>query len=255
MKLGCCGYSYRDKLTTGEMTYEQFLDACVALEFEGVELTAYYFQDTEPSTLVGMKRACFLRGLEVSGTAIGTDFCQPDAERREADIAQAREWLGHSETLGAPVMRVFAGGVREGDTEDAARARCIAAIESLLPLAERHGVVVALENHGGITASAEQVDRVVRAIGPHPWFGINLDTGNYRDPRTEFPQTAPHVVTVHAKLSYHTGIEKRLVDWPLVRRVLEDGGYRGFINMEYEESEDPAVGVPRFMEALISAFR
>jgi len=45
------------------------------------------------------------------------------------------------------------------------------------------------------------------------------------------------------------------VDYALVRRLLEGQGYRGFINMEYEEPEDPMTGVPSFMEVLVAALR
>ena len=45
MKLGTCAYSYRDLLTSGEMTMIEFLDLAAELNFDGVELTGYYLAE------------------------------------------------------------------------------------------------------------------------------------------------------------------------------------------------------------------
>ena len=46
--------------------------------------------------------------------------------------------------------------------------------------------MLALENHGGITGTPEQILKLVKAIDS-PNFGVNLDTGNFRgsDPYAE----------------------------------------------------------------------
>jgi sugar phosphate isomerase/epimerase len=255
MRLGCCAYSYRDKLTSGEMTILGFLDECARLGFEGVEITSYYVQDTSLAALRQLKRECFVRGLEVTGVAVGTNYCQSSVEGRAKDLTTTRAWMAHGETLGAPFIRVFAGPVPEGDTEEAARTRCLAGLEEAIAHGEEHGIVVGLENHGGITGTAEQVLRIVEAVGPSPWFGINLDSGNFQRPAEEFPLVAPHTVTVHAKRSYHDPSGTRHeVDWADLRRTLEAAGYRGFLNMEYEEPEDATTGVPDFLRVLREVF-
>lgn len=255
MKLGCCAYSYRDQLTSGAMTLESFIDTCADLGFDGVELTSYYFRDMERATLNALKRRCFARGLEVSGVAVGTDFCRAEAEARELDIAKAKSWIEHGVVLGAPFARVFAGPVPKGDTEDAAFARCIACLLEVIEHGERHGVVVGLENHGGITATAEQVERIVAAIGENPWFTVNLDLGNFRDPKNEFPRIIPHSLTMHAKVRYtDLAGARRDVDYASLRDQLAAAGYRGFLNVEYEEPEDASTGVPRFLAALRAVF-
>ncbi len=256
MKLGCCAYSYRDKLTSGAMTFEGFLDQCVDLGFDGVEITSYYLNETDRASLNALKRACFARGLDVSGVAVGTNFCQLDDDKRAADIRNTAEWIYRGAALGAPFIRVFAGPVPEGDTEEAAFDRCLACLEDVIERGERHGVVVALENHGGVTATAAQVEKLVKAIGPTPWFGVNLDTGNFRNPDEEFAAVAPYVVTVHAKAKYTSVAGERTdVDWTGLRAALEAAGYRGYLNMEYEEPEDCMIGVPALMEKLVAAFR
>ena len=235
-----------------------FLDTAVQLGLDGVELTAYFFPSTERSFLNNLKREAVVRGLEISGSAIGNNFCVPDAEQRREQIEMCRRWLDHSVVLGAPLMRVFAGPVPEGCSEEEARAWCIAALQEVTQYAEHKGVVLALENHGGITATAEQTLALLKAVDS-PWLRANLDFGNYsRDPYHEFRLVAPYAVTTHAKVSwyeggYGSGI-RHTVDYAKVKQILDEVGYRGFISIEYEEPEDAHTGVPAFVKYLQGIF-
>ena len=92
-----------------------------------------------------------------------------------------RTWL---QNLGIEELNpgVFCGEWRQGTPEEELEELVIRAIEALLPLAAERGVTLALENHGGgVTVTAEQLLRLVRAI-PGPSFGVNLDTGNFHGP-------------------------------------------------------------------------
>ncbi|MGQ9553436.1 MAG: sugar phosphate isomerase/epimerase family protein [Anaerolineae bacterium] len=122
----------------------------------------------------------------------------------------------------------------------------------------RQGVVLALENHGGITATAEQTLALLKAVDS-PWLRANLDFGNYsRDPYQEFRLVAPYAVTTHAKVSWYEGGygsgTRHTVDYTKVKQILDEVGYRGFISIEYEEPEDARTGVPTFVKHLRSIF-
>ena len=64
---------------------------------------------------------------------------------------------------------------------------------------ESHGLKTlltrALENHGGIVATVDQLLYIVKAV-KSDWFGVNLDTGNFRgaDPYAELAQLADDLV-------------------------------------------------------------
>jgi len=253
MRLACCAYSYRELLSKDQMTMTQFLDACVEMDLDGVELTSYYFPRTDVGYLNDLKRACANRGLHISAGAVGTNFCQTAADARAADVAKTKEWIDYYVILGAPYIRVFAGGVPEGDTEAQAFERCVACLEDVISYGAERGLTIALENHGGITSTADQIDRIVAAV-KRDWFGINFDLGNYRDPATEFPQTAPHTVTTHAKVTHRDAAgERHKVDYVFALGELKKAGYHGYINIEYEESADPRTGVPTFAKSLRDA--
>ncbi len=255
MRLGCCAYSYRDLLKDGQWSLEDFIRTCHELDLDGVELTSYYFDDTSRPFMNGVKRCCSAYGLHIAGTAVGSNFCKADEAERREQIDMTKEWIDHSVTLGAPYIRVFAGPIPEGHTEDEAVAWAVAAMRECADYGGERGVIVALENHGGVTATAPQVERLVKEVD-HEWFGVNLDFGNYRDPSTEFAATAPYAVTTHAKVTHRDADgNKQKVDFNIAKQAMDAVGYKGYISIEFEEDEDPVTGVATFVEELKSIFR
>ena len=254
MRIGCCAYSYRRYLTSGEMTLEGFVDLAADIGVEGVELTSYYFPATEKDYLHSLKRHCLVKGISVSGAAVGSKLTLASAEERAAEVRMVQEWLGHALELGAPELRVFAGVTPEGHTDDEAFEWAVAALQECVPVAAGKGVVMALENHGGITTTSAQVIRLIEAVDSQ-WLRVNLDTGNYgMDPEVEpyegMRRVARLSVTAHHKVLMKTSVGKIPVDVERVVSTLHEAGYRGFLNIEYGEDDDPMTGVPRVVEEI-----
>lgn len=250
MRVGCCAYSYREYLTSGKMTLEQFIDLASDLGVDGVELTAYYFASTDNAYLDKIKRHALRRGVDIAGTAVGNRFTWSQASKREEHVAMVKQWIDCSVRLGAPYLRVFAGRVADDSSEEQAFAWTVAALKACVPYAASRGVLLALENHGGITSTAEQVFRLLDAVDS-PWLVVNLDTGNYRQsPYEEIAQTVPKAVTAHVKTEIVEGDKHVPVDTRRVLTTLHEAGYRGFLNIEYEAHEDPKTAVPRFIQEI-----
>lgn len=251
LKLSLSAYSFRDylKLDAPRMTMFQFVDLAADMECDAVEPTSYWFPpDVDDGYLRRLQQHAFLQGLDISGTAIRNDFCVADPDARAAEIAAVRGWLDRASALGAPVVRVFGGNVPKGEDEDATAARVVAAIEELLPHAVERGVTIALENHGGITDTPEQLLRIVRAVrAPHGGFGVNLDTGNFHgaDPYADVAALAPYAVNVQVKTEIRRGDgPKEPADLERMIQILRDARYAGYVVLEYEAAEDPMTGVP-----------
>jgi sugar phosphate isomerase/epimerase len=154
--------------------------------------------------------------------------------------------------LGAPCIRIFSGGVTSGHTEQEARAWCVECIEECCQYASQRGVFLALENHGGLSATADGLLAIVRAVRS-PWFGVNLDTGNFHstDPYAELARVAPYAITVQVKTEVSPGGgPKRPADLAMIIRILQHVGYRGYIALEYEAAEDPNLAVPKHLQEL-----
>ena len=173
------------------MNLFDFVNTAADLGVDGVELTSYYFPaNVDAEYLRQLKQHAFNLGLDVSGTSVGNDFCHPAGPEREKSLALVRTWVDNAAELDAPVIRIFAGQKKKNQSEDEAVALCIEGIKESLPYAIKKGVSLALENHGGITATPDQLLKLVKGVDS-PNFGVNLDTGNfhgadpYRRPRPD----------------------------------------------------------------------
>ncbi len=263
MKLSLAAYSFNKYLpsnrapskTPPKMTLEQFVDYCASLDVEGTELTSYYFpKDVTPAYLNALKSQTHRLGLDISGTSIGNDFCLADGPERDAQLKLCRDWVDYSAALGSPVIRIFAGKVPKGDTEAKAIERCVSGIEKSLEYAAEKGVALALENHGGITATPDQLLKIVKAVNPSPWFGINFDSGNFRtaDPYADLEQIAPYALNAQMKVSVSKGEgeKKEPADMGRIVEILKAAKYRGYLALEYEEAEDPWETIPGLIKTL-----
>jgi len=257
MRLSFAAYSYRQFLDLRrkprpEMTLDDFIDQTAEMPFDAVELTGYYFPQTTPAYLAGLKGRCTRLGLEISGTAVGNNFCTDDGSLLKSEIQSVKDWIEHTSRLGGKTLRIFAGTVPPGDTEERARARCLEAIHEVCQHAAQFGVYLALENHGGITGTSEQMLAIVSAV-KSPWFGVNLDTGNFRtkDPYADLARMAPFAVNVQLKTEIQRqGAKKEEADLKRLVTILREANYRGYVALEYEATPDPKVAVPRFARIL-----
>ena len=149
-------------------------------------------------------------------------------------------------------MRLFAGGVVKTDTEEKARGRCIEAIQECCDHAAKFGVILALENHGGIVNTIDQMLTLVKAV-KHDWFGVNWDTGNFHsaDPYADLEKLAPYAVVAQIKTEIQrAGQKKEEADLKRKVDILRAVGYRGYVALEYEAAEDPKEAIPRHVATL-----
>ena len=262
MKLSLAAYSFNRQLKrnwprpsgNGEMTLYEFIDFCAEMNLAGTELTSYYFpEDITPEYLLSLKERTFRQGLDISGTAIGNDFCVPEGARRDRELEITRRWIDYAAVIGAPAIRIFAGHVPEGESEDSARERCVSAINEMVAYASTKGVILGLENHGGITATPQQMLAIIEQVDESPWFGVTFDSGNFRtdDPYRDMEMIAPYAVTAQVKVAIapNNG-PKEPADLARVVKILKDANYRGYLVLEYEEPENPFEEVPKYLDQL-----
>lgn len=259
-KFSLSGYSYR-RLLTGkqpELTLEDFVTDCARFGLDATEPTSYYFPaDVTPDYLCRLKGHAFRLGLDVSGTAVRNDFCLPPGPKRDENLAHVKRWVDHATLLGAPVIRIFSGHARGGQSVDDAHRLAVEGIEECCDYASRHGVFLALENHGGLTDTVEGILRLVQDV-KSPWFGVNLDTGNFHqteDPYADLAKIAPYALNVQVKVVMWGRDKKKVpANFDRLAKMLCEADYRGYIVLEYEEDEDPREACPRYLDELRAAF-
>ena len=258
-KFSLAAYSYRNLLTgdSPQLSLKDFVDDCARFGLEGTELTSYYFPDPlSDEFLHDLKAHAFRKGLDVSGTAIGNDFGHTDTAKRAEQIALTKTWIKRAEKLGAPVIRVFAGYPKKGSSPEQSHRLMVSALEECCEYAGQHGIHLALENHGGPTATADGLLQFVRDVKSR-WFGVNLDTGNFHseDIYGELEKVAPHAINVQVKV-VTSGPDRRKhpTDFKRLAGILKSSHYRGYVVLEYEEKKEPRSESERYLEKLRSAF-
>jgi sugar phosphate isomerase/epimerase len=220
-------------------------------------LTSYYFpESTDDAFLLRLKRHAFVRGIPISGSAVGNNFVLPKGPQRDAQIAMVKQWIDRCALLGAPHIRVFAGPVHKELSPDNAKKLCIEAMEECAEYAGKKGIFLGLENHGGIVAEPDALLEMIQAI-KSPWVGINLDTGNFHtdDPYADLAKCAPYAVNVQYKIEMRPRgqTQNQLADPARIVKILREANYQGYVALEHETKEDPWKTVPGWLEKLRAA--
>ena len=252
-----CAYSLRQffKYDSGKINPKpgatldlfQFIEYCAKEDWDAAEISSYYFPpDFDTAFLARLKRHAALAGVTVSGASVSSDLTQPAGSARDKQIAHVKTWLRHASFLGAPYLRVFAGGGRNQQLEEA-RKWTIDGLMECAAEGEKQGVIIGMEDHGGIVGNADGVLAVIQPAKTD-WLGVNLDVGNFatEDPYEDIRRCAPYAVNSHWKPMFasYKGSGPRPADWPRIVKILREANYHGYLALEYELTADPYAALP-----------
>ena len=215
-------------------------------------------QGTRAKTfLAELRRRAYVNGLAISGTPVGNNFCLPPGAKRDEQIAHVSQEVDRYRCAARLTddPRVCRRAFLKGSPVDEARALAVAGLKETAAYAGERGVILALENHGGITARAKDLLYLVDAVAS-PWLGVNLDTGNFHadDPYLELERAAPYAVSVQVKVEVR-GPDRvsKATDYDRIVSILKNANYRGYVALEYEAKEPAKEAVPHHLAALRSA--
>lgn len=251
LKPALCAYSFRQELQSKAKTYEDLVRACVDWDVDGLDMTVYWMPSTDPAWLHSLRRLAYRCGVQIYSIAIRTELTRPEPKERDAEVENIRRWVDVAAELGAGHIRVFGGYLRGGVTEEQAVPWVVECLQRGAEYAGSHGILLGLENHGGITTRAERILEILRKVDS-PWVGINLDTGNFpQDPWRQMEMCLPHAVNVQVKSEMtHENGQRGPQDWDRVVRMVAASGYKGYLSLEYEAKEPAATAVPRLLGEL-----
>lgn len=254
IKLSLAAYSFRKALDLKKptMTMFDFVDFAAKLPLDAVELTSYFLAETTDAYIDKLKAHCAAKSLVISGMPIRSTFTMKDDAKRAAEIKQVKDWVKVAARLGAPTVRIFAGNLAKGEKLADVQERVVAAIEDCCTAAKEHGVKLALENHHGVTSTADELLTLVKAVKSDA-FGVNIDTGNFKtkDPYADIAAIAPYGVVCQVKTEvFPEGKPKEEADLARVVKILKDAKYDGSIALEHEADEDPLAAVPKYVKQL-----
>jgi sugar phosphate isomerase/epimerase len=254
MRLACLSLSFKPEFTAKQMDDLKFIELCSMLQLDGVDFNMGSFTSLDRDHLKKIKKTCLERGLSIACIGISNDFGRP-AEEQETVLKQVREGIDTAQFLGAPLVRLFAGYVRGGQTREAVWKRTVTGLKQAAAYGEKAGVIVGLQNHNhtNITSTGDDVLQLLKDVD-HPWCSHILDTGQYLgslgasgaqpdDPKTHdvyksIEKTASRAVFVRAKLyRMRTGKEEWL-DYDRIFKILRGVKFNGFVCLVYEGWKD-----------------
>ena len=227
MSVGVCAYSFN----TGHDAF-QLMDMAVEHGLAGVEFPPDdCLTDLTPSSLDEARARAGREGL----------FVVADGGQVEPEML--RRLIPAAAGLGAPTLRVVMSGVLGGDRRPLSGrwhdhlAACRDILRETLPLAEEHGVTIAVENHSD--ATSHDMEWLCEELHSE-YIGITLDVGNVlavcEEPFGYTERILPFLRHVHLKdYTIHPSEEGYriarcplgggVVDFPNLLSLID--GYRG----------------------------
>lgn len=271
-RLGLSSYSYWH-FREPKVSIETVISKAAELGVNGVDILHRQMDSEDRAYLQKLKRTAFVNGVDLICLSIHQDFVDPSAEARQKNVDHTIKCIELAYQMGIPCIRLNSGRwntiasfddlmkargvepVLPGHTEDEGFKWCLDSIEKCLPKAAECGVILALENHWGLTRTPEGLLRCLNAIDS-PWLGGLMDTGNFlEDPYPKLEMIAPKTVFVQAKTYFGGGEWYTLdLDYKRIARILAAVNYRGYISLEFEGKDPADSGVPKSLALLRKAF-
>ena len=196
------------------MTLREWIEIGATLGVQGLEFYSGFLEDNE-AFLREAKKSLEEHGLQMPMLCCSPDFTEPDADLLQEQVARERRMIEITAFFGGRFCRVLSGQRRRGLSTETGIAQVVRVIKSLLPFAEKHGVVLAMENHykdsywrhpefaqkmDVFTAIIDQIDSL--------WLGVNYDPSNTllagEDPLEMLNLVKHRVVSMHASDRYLT---------------------------------------------------
>ncbi|GAA3405817.1 sugar phosphate isomerase/epimerase family protein [Paenibacillus hodogayensis] len=246
--------------------------------YDAVELNLYpagapagFTVDTTPAEADAIAKLAGEHGLQLRSLSTGLlwkhPLSSPDAEVREQGGAIVRKQLELAERIGADSVLVVPGSVGPHSSYDVCYENSSRELEKLIPVAERRGVKIGIENvWNKFLLSPLEMKRYVDDLNS-PNLGVYFDVGNillYGFPEQWIRILGSRIVKVHVKdfktaAGNHSGFVPLMagdVNWPEVVAALREIGYADTLTAEIGiYGKDPLQAVydtARQLQAIIS---
>ena len=271
--IGVSSYSFWQFKNEDLHDLEKNIDLAGGMGFDGFEILHKQMKEESHGYLMSLKRRAHANGLPLCGLSTHQTFLTPKADERQQNIEHTTKCLETAYALGIPTMRVNTGrwgtskdfnelmknqGIEPrlpGYTDEDGFGWVISCFEKLIPVAEKCGVVMGLENHWGLGLTPEGVLRIVNAI-KSPWLQVTLDTGNFlEDPYPKLEKLADNAALVQTKTYYGGGLWFSVdIDYTKIAALLRKHKYTGYLSLEFEGKDDPLQAIPKSLAMLRKAF-
>jgi len=252
--ISCETYSLGALFGPGKLTLETAPALIAELGIPGVTFNDMFFASWERDYLDKINAAMKKHARVPVALIMEGNLSNPDDRAWEQQIAEDEKKMRAADYLGCPVVRVNVGGT--GDAQRDATygvERVAAAINRMLPLAKQLNIRVTIENHGGVSASAENILRII-GLTDRKWVGACLDFGNWPDAvrYQSCRALAPYTYHAHAKThAFDSSGEEARMEFGRILAYLRAAGYDRALSIEWEGGGDSIEGVKKTRDLLL----
>jgi sugar phosphate isomerase/epimerase len=267
-------------LVERRMSLFQWLDLAATLGIDGVELYPRFFESLGKPYVDRVRWILRDNGLRMPMLCHSPDFTRPDAGQRAIAVDDTRRMIELTAELGGGFCRVLSGQNRPGLDW------VVECLTALLPEAERHEVVLVMENHykDGLWVYPEFAQSHARYLAildavDSPWLKAQYDPSNAivagEDQYALLERVLPRVATVQASDRYleggsvddlrrlsadathgyapflrHGVIGRGMNDYDRILATLARAGFDGWISIEDGEGETVDLGMDNLRESV-----
>ena len=252
--LSCETWSFRDLIRSGKLEMTGVPAFYKEQGIPGISYNDMFFKTTDDAYIDQVKAAVKAAGRLVTSYIIEGNLAVADEAKRNEQIEADKRKMRAARRLGASIVRINVGATgRENADDTAGVERVIKAFnEQLVPLAKELHIRITMENHGGVSRTAANIVRIIKATDPK-WVGALVDFGNFpiEHKYEEVEMVAPYAMVTHVKVNvFDENGEAKEYDFPRLLGMLKKLSYKGPLSIEYEGKGDPVEGV-RKTKALI----
>lgn len=258
-KISLNAYSFNMPLSKKEITIEEVIDFCGAMNIDAIDITGYYLQNypqvPTDEYISSIKNRVHKAGLSISGTGIRNDFGSTDPAIRAAEVKFVKKWIEVAAKLGAPVIRIYsAKKLPEGYDWQQVADWMIENMNECVQYGKKLGVIIAMQNHNDFILTAEQAIYFVDRLDKE-WFGLVVDTGNFqkKEAYREIELVAPFAVNWQIKEL--TTIQGKIqpMDLKKLFKIIAASTYKGYLPTETLSPGDPKIIIPPFLNKVSEA--
>ena len=238
LKLAVQQYSFNRQLRSGELKIEDFPKTVV--EGTGIKALEYFNGHMENKA----RDEAFFKLLRKKCDDLGATntmmLCRskpaldsPKPEIRQQAIEGYRPWLTATKILGGQFIRVDTR--QKGDFEEQQK-HAVAGLRALCKVADEYEIGILVENHGGHSGNGKWLAEVMSKVGLEN-CGTLPDFQNFKeyDPYQGVTEMMPWAKVLCAKAkSFDKDGNEENVDFRRMLKIAKEGGFRGYIGIEFE---------------------
>ena len=213
-------------------------------------VNTFYFNKARNSAyLRELKDRCDSAGVQsvlIMCDALG-DLGDTDTTKRNQAIENHHQWVEAAAFLGCHSIRVNAAGT---GTAEEVKDAAIQGLGALTEYGQTHDISVIVENHGSYSSDGSWLSSVMAGVNS-PYCGTLPDFGNFCITKTadnsecieEYDrykgmiELMPYAKGVSAKSHDFDAAGNEIhTDFKRMLQIIQDSGYKGYIDIEYEGS-------------------